>query len=270
VTGRGLAANLRTHFPPALLYAVVCLLLVANVIISADTRYHRATHVDRRPDHRTSSHLALSVGLQIFIRIGVAACAQVAVRVAPHVGVVFIRLPWRRVPRTIVPRSGRRRHRSPPSWRSSHDRYLDLSQASEEVEEQKPDATTSPLKRAPRQADAQLGRMRADTWLGMAISNVVGFFVILTAAAVFNAHGVTTIQTTSQAAEALRPAAGGLAYLLFALGSSALACSPPVLAGSAAYAVGEAYRWPVGLRRSRGVRRGSTRRLRFRRLPASC
>jgi Mn2+/Fe2+ NRAMP family transporter len=92
--------------------------------------------------------------------------------------------------------------------------------------------------------------MRVDTWCGMAVSNIVGFFVILTAAAVFNAHGITHIQTTRQAAEALRPAAGELAYLLFALGIIGTGLlAVPVLAGSAAYAIGEAYRWPVGLQK---------------------
>jgi Mn2+/Fe2+ NRAMP family transporter len=129
----------------------------------------------------------------------------------------------------------------------------------------------SPLKQAPQQAEAQFGRMSVDTWCGMAVSNSVGFFVILTAAAVFNAHGITDIQTTRQAAEALRPAAGRLAYLLFSLGIIGTGLLiVPVLAGSAAYTIGEAYRWPSGCRRSRRVRRGSTRRLRFRRLPASC
>jgi Mn2+/Fe2+ NRAMP family transporter len=92
--------------------------------------------------------------------------------------------------------------------------------------------------------------MIPDTWFGMAVSNIIGFFVILTAATVFNAHGVTDIQTTSQAAEALRPMAGRLAYLLFALGIIGTGLlAVPVLAGSAAYALGETYRWPVGLQK---------------------
>src|SRR5262249_22070230 len=112
------------------------------------------------------------------------------------------------------------------------------------------DARSSPLKKAPKQADVQLGRMVPDTWAGMAVSNIIGFFVILTAAAVFNAHGVTNISTTTQAAEALRPAAGRLAYLLFALGIIGTGLlAVPVLAGSAAYAIGETYRWPVGLQK---------------------
>jgi Mn2+/Fe2+ NRAMP family transporter len=114
-----------------------------------------------------------------------------------------------------------------------------------------------PLKVAPEQSDEQLGRMTVDTWFGMAISNIVGFFVMLTAAVVFHAHGITDIQTTSQAAEALRPIAGNFAHALFSfgiIGTGLLAV--PVLAGSSAYAVGEAMQWPTGLEKSPKRARG--------------
>ncbi|HUK33047.1 MAG TPA: divalent metal cation transporter, partial [Vicinamibacterales bacterium] len=131
--------------------------------------------------------------------------------------------------------------------------YLFFWQASEEVEEQKLEPGEIPLKFAPEQSDEQLGRMQADTWFGMAVSNVVAFFVMLTAAVVFNAHGVTSIRTTTQAAEALRPVAGPFAYLLFSaaiVGTGLMAV--PVLAGSSAYAVGEALQWPTGLEKRPG------------------
>jgi Mn2+/Fe2+ NRAMP family transporter len=73
-------------------------------------------------------------------------------------------------------------------------------------------------------------------------------FIMLTTAATLNAHGVTDIQTSSQAAEALRPIAGRFAFTIFALGIIGTGLlAVPVLAGSAAYAVGEALRWRVGL-----------------------
>jgi Mn2+/Fe2+ NRAMP family transporter len=87
----------------------------------------------------------------------------------------------------------------------------------------------------------------------MLISNVVALFIILTTAATLNAHGVTDIQTSSQAAEALRPIAGPFAFFIFALGiigTGLLAL--PVLAGSSAYALGETFGWPVGLSRTAG------------------
>ena len=81
----------------------------------------------------------------------------------------------------------------------------------------------------------------------MGISNIIALFIMITTAATLNAHGVTDIQTSSQAAEALRPIAGRFAFTVFALGSSALDLALPVLAGSAAYALGETLHWGVGL-----------------------
>ena len=91
----------------------------------------------------------------------------------------------------------------------------------------------------------------------MALSNLVALFIVITTAATLNAHGVTDIQTSAQAAEALRPIAGQFAFALFAcgiIGTGLLAL--PVLAGSAAYALGEAMRWPVGLAKRAGRARG--------------
>jgi len=128
--------------------------------------------------------------------------------------------------------------------------YLFFWQASLEVQEQKAASGEKPLKQAPRQMPAQLERMRGDTYLGMAFSNVIAFFIILDAAAVLHSHGITDIQTTAQAAEALRPIAGELAFLLFTtgiIGTGLIAI--PVLAGSSAYALSEAFNWPIGLDR---------------------
>ena len=97
----------------------------------------------------------------------------------------------------------------------------------------------------------QLGRMRSDTWIGMAVSNLVAFFIILTAAIVLHAHGIRDIRTSTQAAEALRPVAGRFAFLLFSLGVIGTGLlAVPVLAGSSAYAVGESHRWSVGLEKA--------------------
>lgn len=96
----------------------------------------------------------------------------------------------------------------------------------------------------------ELRRIRIDTLAGMALSNIIALAIILTAAATLHEHGVTDIGTSAQAAEALHPIAGPFGSLLFALGiigTGMLAI--PVLAGSAAYAIGEACRWPVGLAR---------------------
>jgi len=107
-----------------------------------------------------------------------------------------------------------------------------------------------PLTRAPRQAPRAIGRIRADTMVGMAFSNVIAIAIILTTAATLHEQGITHIASSAQAAEALKPIAGEFAALVFALGIVGTGLlGVPVLAGSAAYAVGEGRRWPVGLGR---------------------
>jgi Mn2+/Fe2+ NRAMP family transporter len=92
--------------------------------------------------------------------------------------------------------------------------------------------------------------MRIDTYVGMGFSNLVSLFIILTTAATLHAHGVTDIQTSAQAAEALRPIAGVFTFAIFAAGIIGIGLlAVPVLAGSCAYALGEAFSWPTGLDR---------------------
>jgi Natural resistance-associated macrophage protein len=99
------------------------------------------------------------------------------------------------------------------------------------------DPTAEPLIREPDQAPVQMARMQVDTLVGMGFSNIIALFIMLTTAATLNAHGVTDIQTSSQAAEALRPIAGRFAFTIFALGIiGTRLLAVPVLAGSAANA----------------------------------
>ena len=126
--------------------------------------------------------------------------------------------------------------------------YLFFWQASQEVEEITAHKGAHALKRTPKEAPAEFWRIRVDTVVGMFFSNIVAFFIILTCAVTLHAHGITSINTAAEAAEALRPVAGKFAFALFAggiIGTGLLAL--PVLAGSAAYAVGEAMGWPIGL-----------------------
>jgi len=126
--------------------------------------------------------------------------------------------------------------------------YLFFWQASQEAEEVQVRAEEKPLLKKPSQATRQLRRIRIDTYGGMAVSNVVAFFIMLTAAATLHAHGDTNIQTAAQAATALEPLAGRFAYALFSIGIIVTGLlAVPVLAGAAAYAVGEAMQWRVGL-----------------------
>jgi NRAMP (natural resistance-associated macrophage protein)-like metal ion transporter len=126
--------------------------------------------------------------------------------------------------------------------------YLFFWQASQEVEEMAQSKHHRPLKELRRGGDPEIRRIAIDTSVGMVFSNAIAFFIILTTAAVLHAAGTTNIQTAAQAAEALRPLAGELTFFLFALGiigTGLLAI--PVLAGSAAYGVAEAFGWPATL-----------------------
>ena len=126
--------------------------------------------------------------------------------------------------------------------------YLFFWQASQEVEEMNQGKVSRPLRELTRGGVTELDRIKVDTTIGMIFSNAIAFFIILTTAAVLNAHGVTNINSATQAAEALRPLAGDFTFLLFALGiigTGLLAI--PVLAGSAAYGVAEAFGWHATL-----------------------
>jgi Mn2+/Fe2+ NRAMP family transporter len=129
--------------------------------------------------------------------------------------------------------------------------YLFFWQSSEEVEEEEADPEAGPLVTHPEQASRELGRIGRETWFGMALASLVFFFIVLTTAVTLHASGITDIQTSQQAAAALRPIAGEWAFALFALGIIGTGLlAVPVLAGSAAYAVAEARGWAMGLERT--------------------
>lgn len=262
VTGRGLAGNLRAHAPRPLLYGVIAVLLAANTVnIGADVGAMGASL--RLMTGGPALLWVVAFGtfsalLQVFVPYHryVPYLKWLSVALFAYVGIAFVvQVPWRDVARaTFVP--------SMPWSRSSIEMtvailgttispYLFFWQASEEVEEQRIDGWERPLAVAPEQGTVQLGRMQADTWFGMGVSNVVAYFVMLTAAVVFHGHGIVDIQTVTQAAEVLKPVAGPFAHVLFSggiIGTGLLAL--PVLAGSSAYAVGEALRWRTGLEKS--------------------
>ncbi len=126
--------------------------------------------------------------------------------------------------------------------------YLFFWQASQEVEEMNQGKVSRPLRELTRGGNPELDRIKIDTIVGMIFSNAIAFFIILTTATVLNGHGITNISSATEAAEALRPLAGDFTFLLFALGiigTGMLAI--PVLAGSAAYGVSEAFGWHATL-----------------------
>jgi NRAMP (natural resistance-associated macrophage protein)-like metal ion transporter len=255
VSGHGLATNIRRHYPASLLYGCVLLLLVANTInIAADlTAMGAAVNLVVGGPTRvyTIALGILSVILQVFVpyRSYVHVLKWLTLALFAYVATVFvIDIPWKTVlVRTIVPQL---------SWKSDFvttivavlgttiSPYLFFWQASQEVEEMRAETGQKALKNAPGQGPASLRRIRMDTWIGMGFSNLVAFFIILTTAATLNVHGITNIETSSQAALALRPIAGEFAFLLFSIGivgTGLLAL--PVLAGSAAYAMAGTFKW---------------------------
>ena len=261
VTGRGIAGNLRRHYPAPVVYSIVSLLVVANVInLGADLGAMGAA-LKLLIGGPQLVYVALfglvTVLLEVFVRYAryVSVLKWLTLSLFAYVGVVFVvKMPWGEVARSlVVPQitlSAGYMTVVVAILGTTISPYLFFWQAEEEVEEVKERDAAKPLERAPEQAPGEFRRIRVDTYIGMAFSNAVALFIILTTAATLHAHGITNIQTSSQAAEALRPIAGPFAFAIFALGiigTGLLAL--PVLAGSSAYALGETFGWHVGLSR---------------------
>ncbi|MDB5467210.1 MAG: Mn2+/Fe2+ transporter, partial [Phenylobacterium sp.] len=249
VSGRGIAGNLKRHYPRPVLAVMVGMLLIANTInLGADLGAMGAglRLVIGGPELLYVGLFGLvSILLEVFVRYSryVSVLKWLTLALFAYVGVALVvGIPWGAVAyRLVAPHI---------DWTPAYlttlvailgttiSPYLFFWQAEEEVEEVKERDGALPLARAPQQARAELKRIRLDTYLGMGLSNVVALFIILTTAATLHAHGVTNIQTSAQAAEALRPIAGQMTFLLFALGIVGTGLlAVPVLAGSAAYAV---------------------------------
>jgi len=261
VTGKGIAGNLRAHYPRSLLIGLVALLLIANTInLGADLGAMAAALklVIGGPQLLYVGLFGLlSILLEVFVRYAryVSVLKWLTLALFAYVGVAFVvHVDWATVGYHLV---------APKiAWTPDYltslvailgttiSPYLFFWQAEEEVEEVKERDGAKPLARAPSQAKPEFRRIRVDTYLGMGLSNLVALFIIITTAATLNAHGITNIQTSSQAAEALKPIAGAFTFVIFALGIVGTGLlAVPVLAGSAAYATGEALGWHVGLAR---------------------
>jgi Mn2+/Fe2+ NRAMP family transporter len=169
-----------------------------------------------------------------------------------YVGTAFVvRIHWHLLSATLIPTfSGNYMTALTAVFGTTISPYLFFWQASQEVEEQLAAPGEKPLKLAPDQEEAQLEPMRTDTYVGMAFSNLIAFFIILDTGATLHVHGLTDIQSATQAAEALRPLAGQFAFLLFSIGIIATGLlAIPALAASGAYALAETLKWPIGLNR---------------------
>ena len=260
-TGEGIAGNIRRHYPLWLLRIIVGLLLIANIInLGADLGAMGSvvTLLIGGPALLYALFFgALCAALQIFTNYEryVGILKWIALSLLTYVATALvIDIPWGEVfLRTLVPSlqfESKYILAIAAVLGTTISPYLFFWQSSQEAEEVREDPKAKPLKRAPRQAPAELRRIRIDTYLGMFVSNAVGWFIIVSVAATLNAHGIKEIQTAAQAAEALRPIAGPFAFFFFALGIVGTGLlAVPVLAGSAAYALAEALRWPGGLAR---------------------
>src|SRR5450830_122704 len=259
VSGHGLATNIRRHYPAWLLYSVVGLLLIANTInIAADVSAMGEALkliVGGPAQIYAVAFGVVSLLLQVFIpyRRYVRILKWLTLALLAYVATAFVvHIPWSQVLlRALAPHL---------SWKSEYittvvavfgttiSPYLFFWQASQEVEEQLVTPGALPLIQAPHQAKANLRRIKIDTYVGMGFSNLVAFFIILTTAVTLNLHGITDIQTSAQAATALRPIAGEFAFMLFSagiIGTGLLAI--PVLAGSSAYAMAGTFGWKNSL-----------------------
>jgi NRAMP (natural resistance-associated macrophage protein)-like metal ion transporter len=261
VTGHGIAGNMRRFYPAWMLYATVILLLIANIInIGADIGAMGAALnlLIGGPGLLYCVLFALaSIVLEIYLpyKTYSAILKWLTLSLFSYVGTIFVvRINWAEVVRgTFLPDISLNKDYFAALIAvlgTTISPYLLFWQSGEEVEQMENAPAERPLKEASAQAPKQLRRIKIDTYVGMAFSNLIAYFIILTAAATLHTHGKTDIGSAAEAAEALRPIAGPFASLLFSLGVIGTGLlAVPVLSGSAAYAVGEAFKWPVGLER---------------------
>jgi NRAMP (natural resistance-associated macrophage protein)-like metal ion transporter len=260
-TGAGIAGNIRKHYPSWLLQTLVGMLFLANTInIGADL----GAMADAVKLLAGGPHLLYVVlfglfcaTLQIFMQYAryVAVLRWLTLALFAYFGTVLaVKIPWYEAARgffiptfttdlsfwtTVVAILG-----------TTISPYLFFWQASQEAEDTKEEPRRKPLVKAPRQAPDAIERIRLDTYVGMAFSNLVALAIMVTTAATLHVAGVHNVESSAQAAEALKPVAGEFAFAIFALGIIGTGLlAVPVLAGSAAYALGEARKWPVGLAR---------------------
>ena len=260
-TGHGIAGNMRRHYPPWLLQSLVILLCLANTInIGADL----GAMGDALSLLIGGPRLLYVIGfgafcatLQIYMQYTryVSVLKWLCLALFAYFGTVMVvHVPWGEVAWGLfVPTFSS----DGAFWTmvvailgTTISPYLFFWQASQEAEDIKAVPERKPLLRRARQAPDAFERIRLDTYVGMAFSNLVALAIIITTAATLHAAGVTNIETSTQAAEALKPVAGPFAFTIFTLGIVGTGLlSVPVLAGSAAFALAETHKWPIGLDR---------------------
>jgi NRAMP (natural resistance-associated macrophage protein)-like metal ion transporter len=259
VTGHGLARNMAAVMPRWVVTVLVALLFAANTInVGADLAAmgEAARLVTGFGEHEFTILFALvSLGLQLFIpyRRYARFLTVLTFSLFAYVALLFmLKLDWGAIGAGLIGLHPNLTNDAAVTivaiFGTTISPYLFFWQSAQEVEEvdQKPDE--HPLVKAPKEAPAALSRIRLDTIAGMLASNVIAVAIMIATAATLNKAGVTNIQTAGQAAKALEPIAGRFAFALFSLGIIGTGLlAVPVLAGSTAYAVGEARGWKIGL-----------------------
>jgi NRAMP (natural resistance-associated macrophage protein)-like metal ion transporter len=261
ITGKGLAANIRTVFPRPILLGIIGLLVLANTLNIAADIGAMAQALGLIMGGSEHFHAVVfgfvSLVLQIFMPYEryVRFLKWLTLALLAYVAVVFtVQVPWTEVlVRTVWPRftfNSESITLIVAVFGTTISPYLFFWQATHEAQDVRSDPNARALVDSPDQAKAHLRRIKWDTYIGMGFSNLIAFFIILSTAVTLHAAGIVRIETAAQAAEALRPIAGELTFMLFALGIIGTGMlAVPVLAGSAAYAVAEAFDWQTGLDR---------------------
>jgi NRAMP (natural resistance-associated macrophage protein)-like metal ion transporter len=267
LTGRGLAANIRAAFPRWVLLAVVGMLMIANTLnISADIA--AMAQALRLVFGGSAMIYAITFGLlclvlQVFLpyRSYVGWLKWLTLALLAYVAVVFsLHVDWWQIGRELLRFPEVSGHATllmvVAVFGTTISPYLFFWQAGQEMEDE---SARSGAARERSDVRRHLRRIKVDTVVGMTFSNLIAFFIIVSAAATLHAAGITDIQTSAQAAEALRPLAGEFTFIIFSLGIIGTGMlAVPVLAGSAAYAVAEAAGWKgsLSLRLDLGEGRG--------------
>jgi len=260
-TGEGIAANIRNHYPNWILQSIVTPLLVANTInIGADLGA-MGDAIDLLVGGSKVMYIiifgCLCAMLQVFLHYSryASVLKWLTLALFAYFGTaVVVKVPWMEALRGfVIPTFST----DVAFWSTvvaifgtTISPYLFFWQASQEVEDLDEVPMRRPLLEAPKQAPDAHERITIDTYIGMAFSNLVALAIMVTTAATLHVSGKVDIQTSRQAAEALKPLAGEFAFAIFTLGIVGTGLlAVPVLAGSAAYALGEARKWPTGLAR---------------------
>ena len=273
VTGEGLGANIAKICPRWLTLGLVGLLVVANTInIAADIGAmgealrllvggYQAPYI--------VAFGALSIACQVYLSYErtVRVLKWLTLALFAYVAVILsVSVPWRQVfVEGLTPWAYFPAGVSPNEYASmvvavlgtTISPYLFFWQAAQEVEDGQRRPEAAKLRAHPEYVAEHLWRIKLDTYIGMGLSNLIAVCIVIATAVTLNLHGTTNIQTSAQAAEALRPVAGEFAFAVFALGIIGTGLlAVPVLAGSAAYAVSDVFGWKGGLSRGFKEARG--------------